>query len=276
MIEPNAFTIDVSPLIKPARKPRHLETRLRSKQVVSAKYESGYARYEAFLAARKHKLSMHTAHVHNAVASLKRQRTQSKEIKLSKIEETLQLANKNRLDRLAKAVAFHAKEVKRAKQIARSQLKKSIESSATLAKEIDTRLRISASRRERLQTIPRSRILDPQSWALQESLAVRDEAAMTIQTWWRLKKFAPISRVYKKLGLSRRKLQQMSFEQATARIQSSVLIKAASFLIIRAKRITGNKNKTWKNPARVLLSAYMLSLYPAETLVQKTAQEDVF
>ncbi|KAJ3271389.1 hypothetical protein HDV01_006676 [Terramyces sp. JEL0728] len=271
-MEPTFFTIDASPLVKRSRKPKHVEKRLKSRPISDV--SDGLARHEAFLAARREKLSNRTAHVKKVVDVHKSKVSKYREAKLSMIEQTIETANQKRQNRLDKSVAFHGKQVKRAQEIARTQLQRSIEDKAVLKNAIDTRLRISEFRRKKLQSIPRSRLLGSQSWELQEALSLQDESAQVIQHWWRRVKFVPLAKVYRKVGLTKKKAAKMAFDALVSRIQSAILIKATNFLLLRAKKMSTKKPKKWNNPARVLLSAYLITCYPSETLQNMDAQEE--
>ncbi|KAI8893180.1 hypothetical protein BC833DRAFT_517374, partial [Globomyces pollinis-pini] len=264
--------IDASDIKSPARKPRHLESRLKARNSTKQTNE-GRARHEAFLAARKNKLSLRTAHVQNVVNVHRERESNLKKEKLERLASTQELASKKRQDRIDSLVSNNAQAVQRAKEVSRAQLQRRVESSAELQKSIEMNLRISASRRQRLRSIPRAKILDPQSWALQESLAVQDESASLIQNWWRKVKLIPVARLYKKLGLTRAKANSMPFTKLMNKLQSASLIKATGFVLIRAKKLSDTPITHWKTPARVILSAYMFTAHPSEICKTMDAQE---
>jgi hypothetical protein len=271
-MQQNSFVIDATVLAKPARKPKHLDSRMKSKPLLTKKEEESLARYEALMTAKRNRLSARSAHVSSVHASQKKKVVLEQSFKMSNLKEMLEQAARNRMEAIEKTKTFHGNHVKKAKQVAKSHHQRLVEDKIKLKKQIEGRLRLSAHRRKQIAHLPRSRLLDPTLWDL--DLETRDHSAMRIQNWYRKCKFNPIARVYRKIGLSREKASRLTFQQLVARIQSSVVIKATSFLIIRAKRIAG-KSMTFKNPARVLLSAYMLTLYPKETLTTMDAQEEV-
>lgn len=279
------FTIEAGPqLVRQSRKPKHLSARLSraakgaaigsaAKAQLESDEQAHLSRHDQFLIARKVKLQKRLEHVS---AVLEKQRSESSMEALSAkktiLDQTLANANKKRsarLDQLAKTNACH---VRRAKAIAKSSQQKFIEDRVLLARSIERKRRISIT--FRMSSVPRSRLLDPESRASLQHLAAQEHAATSIQTWYRKLKFDPIRRIYKKIGLSREKAALLSFEKLTARISAATVIKATGFLIIRAKRITGDST-TFKNPARVLNSAFMFTFFPKETLTANDGQEEV-
>jgi len=175
-------------------------------------------------------------------------------------------AERNRTELLEKKQELFGNNVHKAKVIAMNSKQKRVEQKIELQLKIEERLRLSASRRVLFQRL-RTNSQEPVELMESEEISAR-----IIQNWYRLKKFAPIKRIYKKIGVDRLSSSRLSFRQLSARLQHSVLIKAADFAIIRAKRIAGSKDK-FKTPGKVLLSSWMLYAYPSEVLSQNDGQE---
>lgn len=227
------------------------------------------------MVARKHKLSLRSAHVVSVQSELKHKLDKEKNERIASLKETLASAERKRKLRLQTTIVQNHEHVEKAKGIAKNHHQRLVEEKIGLKKSIDHRLRMSASRRTRLAAMPRSRLLDPTAWEWQNTLDIQDESACLIQNWYRQRKFEPIAKIYRKIGLSREKATKLSMLHLTQRVQSEVVIKATGYVINRAKRMFG-KSVTFKNPARVLLSSFMLHVYPKETLMSMDAQEEVF
>ena len=298
------FTIEVGPsLVKPCRKPKFLSARMmlakkeqhyknykdyESKEnqpqqaeksispAAEAEKDLHLQRHDQFLMSRKMKLQKRLEYVSNVLAT---QRAQSSEealsVKKSLLDQTLANAERNRYQRLRRLSQSNGNHVKRAKAIAKSSQQKFIEDRVLLARSIDRKRKISDSFRSSFSLVPRSKLLDPASKASLQHLATQELAATFIQNWYRKLKFSPICKIYKKIGLSREKASTLSFDQLTSRIANPTVIKATGFLLIRAMRISGIASKKFKNPARVLNSAFMFTFFPSETLTVRDGQEEV-
>ncbi|KAJ1332755.1 hypothetical protein BSLG_008384 [Batrachochytrium salamandrivorans] len=292
-------------LTQPARKPRHLEARFRQRmqryavhsnsngkaspvvvvgvspreplqQIPVHSHTKGSARHEAFVEARRRKLAHRQDHIRRRVAAHRTQALQGELERRSQMQAALDLVTQKRNQLLAERVQTLSQTVAHAKKVARNQSERSARLTADLAHAIETRLRVSAMRRSRLQTIPRSRLLDPHSWALAETYAVRSEAATTVQIWWRRCKLAPAISTFSKLQLSLSSARQMPFQQLMELVQSSRLIKAVAHLLLRARRFDScsTPQRQWRNPARILLAAFMIVAHPLEMLQPLGPQEE--
>jgi hypothetical protein len=270
MEQNNFFIIEAQGLQSPSRKPKHLEKRFGNRSLPGNSCALAVKKHEAFLSARKQKLRVRSSSIEMAIQKTENERKKAKMSKLNQIEEALANANKNRERILKFETERHANQVKRAKEIARLQSQKSREDIAALERNLKSRMRVSDSRRQKFLKVPRSKL---DSIARKESLAVRDAAALTIQDWWRYKKFMSLMKVYRKVGITKSECKSLSFPALMKRVQNPVTIKATNFVIIRAKRTTGKKFAK-QNPARVLLSAYVLAFHPNEMLTTMDPQEE--
>lgn len=270
-----------------SRKPKHLQKRKQGSGQAHAlghafghgpsSHENAAQRHSLFLAARRAKLQKRLQSVSAVLNSREERQNEVAQQMHLVLCEKLSSAAKKKSERLAATKSLNSLHVQRAKGIARSAQQKLAEDRVLLLRDIERKRRKSTSIRLGLCAVPRSRLLDPASRASHQRLAVQDAAASTIQNWFRHIKFTPIAKIYKKIGLSRTKAAALSFDQLTVRISAPSLIKATGFLIIRANRICGpdaTRNLNFKNPARVLNSAFMFSTFPRETLMAHDGQEE--
>ncbi|KAI8915884.1 T-complex protein 11-domain-containing protein [Gorgonomyces haynaldii] len=73
--------------------------------------------------------------------------------------------------------------------------------------------------------------------------------------------------------MTRSGLQQLDFHELTKRLQSASVIKIAGFFLVRAKKLKPQQY-TWKNPGRVFLSSYVMSLHPDQVFETFGPQEE--
>ncbi|KAI8618491.1 T-complex protein 11-domain-containing protein [Chytriomyces sp. MP71] len=298
------YVIDALPLKKSSGKPHHLAERIqkrRSTSQVSSSTSSGslsrpgpstaasastFARNAsqsnaAFVEARRLKLATRNRHVSAVMASHRLRKGEkgdaADEVGRQKILDTLERAERKRAILIEHQVKSNAFKVARAKQIAAQQQKKSTERNESLRKNLEDRLRASEARRRILQSIPRSRLLDPMEIVAlhknvdeQDEARIQDASALAIQTWWRLKGANRAIIIWTSCDLSLKRAKAVTFEKLIRIVQSKLVIKGATSVISFLKKFVGmlpNDPKTnWKNPARVFLSLYMIVAHTSEIM----------
>ncbi|KAJ3040301.1 hypothetical protein HDV00_011181 [Rhizophlyctis rosea] len=277
------YVIDVLPLKQPSGKPHHLEARLSSRSSrPPLSLSRGTARRAAFLEDRRNKLARKTSHV-RAVCAANRTRkhtpTTAPNVAATLLER-LQLADRNRRNILERREKSCGEAVAHAKEVARTHSLKVAESAAEKKAALEERLRITSARRQRLLTIPRSRLLEQQqqTWGgSDETLeSVRADAAVTVQQWWRRRKVGPVLKSFQRFGLSAQKAKSMSFERLVRLVRSEPLIKSVGRVLLRAKKMVPGgaaAAASWKNPSRVFLSAYMIHGHPMELMATVGPEE---
>ncbi|OAJ36478.1 hypothetical protein BDEG_20644 [Batrachochytrium dendrobatidis JEL423] len=278
------LVIPVMDLTQPAGKPRHLEARFRKLSYHNKCTHAAASATFTFIEARRSKLAHRRDSICRRQAAHQSRASIAQSQRRSQMEQTLEQAARKRQLLLQEKVQLSAETVAHAKAVARSHSEQTAKATAALSAAIEERLKVSAMRRARLQTIPRSRLLDPNSWAIKETADVRNDAAITLQGWWRRRQLVPIANAYAKTNLSLASAKGMSFQKLMQVVQSDRLIKTVARLLLRAKKLgsgistaeaaTTTAPVKWKNPARVLLSAFMIVAYPSETLQSLGSQEE--
>ncbi|KAJ3277222.1 hypothetical protein HK104_003544 [Borealophlyctis nickersoniae] len=268
------YVIDVLSLKHPSGKPHHLEARLSSRSTRSSSLSKGLARRAAFLEDRRSKLARRTSHVRDVCAAHRRtanapRGTQS----IETLSERLRSAERNRNTILERRGQSCAQQVARAKAVAKAQSQRDQESAATRRAALEQRLRATSARRQRLLTIPRSRLLESHLWDEPENENVTTEASITIQQWWRRSKMSPCVKNWSRFGLSLAKANEMSFERLVRLVKSDQLIRALGRILLRVKKMVGGE-VAWKNPSRVFLSAYMIVAHPNELMPNIGPEEE--
>lgn len=276
------YVIDALSLKHPAGKPFHLEARLSSrssKQKLNTILSKGAARRAAFLEDRRSKLARRTSHVRDVCTAHKNKNAPTSvpdPRRSQSLVDRLQHAAQNRNTILERRGKTCAEAVAHAKEVARLQHLKVTEATAAKRAALEERLRVTATRRQRLLAIPRSRLLEPQTWDLH---AVPTEAAITIQQWWRRAKLSPCVKSYLRFNISLEKAKAMPFPRLVKLVRSEALIKVTGRVMLRWKKMMvvekGGAAVNWKNPSRVFLSAYMIAAHPKELMPVIGAEEEV-
>ncbi|KAJ3085810.1 hypothetical protein HK102_013808 [Quaeritorhiza haematococci] len=285
------YVVDVLALKHPAGKPFHLEARLSSRQKshhvssphsptsgVVIHHSRNAARRAAFLEARRTKLARRDLHVRRVCAQHRQRVSGDSNAKLSRISKNLEAAEKNRLSILERQRQSAAQQVAHAKKVAELQHRKLEEETAAKREALEERLRHVMLRRQRLLSIPRSRLLETELWSaeeVQDLETVRSESATVIQQWWRRSKLEPLMDNFSNLKISLAKAQSMPFERLVKQMQQETVIKTTARLLSRAKKMLKNddqKRIQWKNASRVFLSAYMIATHP--TSIMPTMGQD--
>ena len=139
---------------------------------------------------------------------------------------------------------------------------------------IEAHQRRSSHRRQKALQIPRSKLLDADSFGSHEIMDIKSEAAATLQRWYRRTKLRAILKVFKRFGVDRTSLADAGFNAAVRKMQSQPVIRCVGLFLIRAKKLSTTKIPTdqWKNPARVLLSSYMLCPFDASSGPQENVR----
>jgi hypothetical protein len=264
----NYFTIDASPLKKPARKPKYLERRFENKSKSFFDVEMGLVRKEAFLNARRSRLGKRLMHIKDSVMKAKELEDERKSKTKFLIAVTLENANKKRAMILQQTIDCNSKYVKRAKEMAKINAQKIIRDKLTLQLQIDARMRLSSYRREKFLSIPRSQVLgNPLA-----DLKIADNAAVQIQNYYRKRKFDQLVKVYRKVGLTKEQASSYTFDGLIVRVQNPTTVKVAGYFVSRAKKINGS-TLVFKTPGKYLLSAFVFTTYPSEVLLKKDLEE---
>lgn len=170
-----------------------------------------------------------------------------------------------------------AKQVAHAKEVAETQHRKLQEDAAARLVRLEARQKLVATRRQKLLTVPRSRLLDLQSWSAEELenlQNVLEDSAVILQQWWRKMMLLPSIVLYKSSGVTLAEAKAMNFDSLIKKMTDQVLINNATAFIQRIKKTSPTQLK-WKNPARVFLSAYMIAAHPAQTMPQMGTEEMV-
>lgn len=193
------------------------------------------------------------------------------------IQNDLEMAEQLRTDKINAVKTSNGAVVQRAKEVALRVAEREEKEREALILQIEKQQHITNIRRVALKSIPRSKILDKESWAFFESEQVKHEAAITIQSWFRRVKLEPIVRVYAKFNMTRQALHALGFEKLMQKLQIQPIIKTIGLFLIRSKKsaLKTVDLSSWKNPGRVFLSSYMMTLYPVETLQSDGPQEKV-
>jgi hypothetical protein len=232
----SSFTIDVSELAKPSKKPKFLSMRFRSHS--SAFGQNVDQKRNELLQQKKQKLQHHHAKIH--------QKKPVVGMSLDRLQSELDKAAERREQLLDRKKQGWGNIVKRAKVIAKIQKRQSLMDRLMKQKRIDEKLRKSDLRRK--------------------GLVVReDEAASKIQQWYRQTKFKPLVRIYTKIGMNRQKTKELGFEVAVKKVTNPTLVKLANFIVLRSRKMTGEKRKL-NSPGKMLLSAFLICCYPIETV----------
>lgn len=92
-----------------------------------------------------------------------------------------------------------------------------------------------------------------------------ERAAYILQNSWRRYKLGPAIRMWRRKGLKSDKAKEMSFEELARVLQTDLMVKISTSLIVRVKKMVGSTIKM-KNPARVFLGAFVIVAHPKETL----------
>ncbi|KAI9345540.1 hypothetical protein BDR26DRAFT_800366, partial [Obelidium mucronatum] len=306
------YVIDALSLKHKSKKPFHLDERIkarRTSRLTSSTSPSGATAPSlnpqhddvlhstrsntSFMEARRSKLAKRHKHVKNVMsANLSKKSVLDSDGDVDgrrKIMETLDKAEKNRATLLDNQVKNNASKVARAKQIAAQQKHKTSEKTTNLRKELEDRLRASEARRRHLQSIPRSRLLDPtETGSLHKNIDPKETerlhvaSATAIQNWWRLKAADKVIKEWKQADLSLERAKQLPFEKLIKVVQSKQVIRSATIMISYFKSFTsqvtiltflfGTTSVAWKNPARVFLSLYMIVAHTAQ--IMPTMGED--
>jgi hypothetical protein len=123
--------------------------------------------------------------------------------------------------------------------------------------------------RQKHQMNPLKRKINPTQV---HSFRARNMAALALQRWIRERKMLPLVRILAKYNLT----QKLDFKDLSKKLQNPHLIKLIGFFLVRAKRMAKSSVdfKKWKNPARIFLSALLITIHPEETLRSSGPQED--
>ncbi|CAG8457132.1 13622_t:CDS:2 [Cetraspora pellucida] len=271
------YVIDVLPLHHASKRPFHLERRMKSKKSTTHVHGHGHKKLpqcapddarikrEALLEQRRLKLARQTLHVKEVLMKQHERALNDSFTKRSQIQQTLQVAEKNRNTILQRLVEQCAQEVARCKEVARQQQLKIQEEIDRRRADLERRQKATAARRARLLSISKSHAQVNGS----SPNYTRDEAATIIQTNWRYKHLIDVIKTYRSFGISIHTIKNMSFRDAVGLLKENSVIQATNKFLQRVRKsssITLGVSK-YKNPARVFLSAYMIVAHTKEILV---------
>ncbi|KAJ3417303.1 hypothetical protein HDV05_005759 [Chytridiales sp. JEL 0842] len=275
------YVIDALALKQPAGKPFHLEQRLKSKRRRSNPHGSTLHSHDrsnhAFMEARRNKLANRNSHVRTVMFNHRKEAHASETDKKKKLAETMAAAEQKRATILDSQVKNYASKVAKAKQVAAAQQRKESEDSMSRRRALEDRLRASETRRRYLLTVPRSRLLDPTELAEVERVAVRADAARTIQRWYRNSTVAPLIKRWNTASLSVSKAEKMAFDKLVNVVQTKSVIHSAAGILGYLKtfvKTTDKKEVNWKNPSRVFLSAYIIIAHTSEIMPTMAVEEE--
>ncbi|CAG8657283.1 16399_t:CDS:2 [Cetraspora pellucida] len=271
------YVIDVLPLHHASKRPFHLERRMKSKKSTTHVHGHGHKKLpqcapddarikrEALLEQRRLKLARQTLHVKEVLMKQHERALNDSFTKRSQIQQTLQVAEKNRNTILQRLVEQCAQEVARCKEVARQQQLKIQEEIDRRRADLERRQKATAARRARLLSISKSHVQANGS----SPNYTRDEAATIIQTNWRYKHLIGVIKTYRSFGISIHTIKNMPFRDAVGLLKENSVIQATNKFLQRVRKsspITLGVSK-YKNPARVFLSAYMIVAHTKEILV---------
>jgi hypothetical protein len=158
------FEIDAIDLVQAnGRRPHHLDNRIRDKKRPSPNSTAEKkveAKRTALMNARRQKLTQKLDRVRQVVTRHRQTSASSLSTKQQQIAESLKTAEKNRKGFLKNQADQCAANVKRAKEIAMAQQKRSDEHVQKKRIDLESRLWTSEFRRNLLQKLPRSKLLD--------------------------------------------------------------------------------------------------------------------
>lgn len=258
-----SYEIDSTPLVRLSRPPKYVKQR----RLSTPNYDVS-ARHDAILLARRTKLKARIAHVTQVMLNHRESLLLNSRYQLTKLSTNLTTAAKARQKRLDGRTLGYRMHIDRAKAIALKHRENIQKKQAELLRLLNERTSMTTTRRlSILSTNSRSR-----SRTRGVSDNVKNEKAVVIQRWYRMCKFKPISHIWQRIGISRIKSEGMSYGTLSGRIQVATIVKAATFLIVRAKRVSGLGSV--KNGARMLLSSFMLLRFRSEMMTLKDGQED--
>ncbi len=286
-----SFVIDVVDLVQPnARRPHHLDSRLRAKKRPSPSSTAERkveAKRQALLEARRLKLSQQLNRVRQVVSRQRQRAASTLSDKQLHIVQSLEAAEKNRNELIKAQVDQCAAKVEKAKKIALANHQRSAEQQSKMRMELDHRQWNTDFRRHLLQKLPRSKLLDGSAveleWLFANGSAKRLQRyvlhcssidANFSRSWWRQVKFAPLVDAFLTTGMD--KAAEMPFETLMVKIQNPHIIETTSQLLVHVKKASHHgRGKTYKNPTKIFLSSYMIVYHTAEIMPDVGAEEAV-
>lgn len=259
------FDIDIRPLKQSSNRPYHLEQRMQFRKMqarLTAK--AAELNRNAFLEERRTKLAkryktsrqLHEQHC---------QRAQNKEVlrrnQLSRLLESAEAKRHLLIFNQAKNCALT---VKRAKEVARLHSLRIEKEQEHRRVELDLRINHSSQRRNQIL-----RSIGRKFGSSSDQIPLTPiEATLIIQNWWRHMKFVPLINSFKRYKLTLEVARSLEFHVLAARLKSKPLLRAASYLLNRARTISSlysNPGK-YKNSIKIFMTAYLISAHPSEIL----------
>ena len=268
----NSFIIDAAILATKSTKPRHTEERLRTR---SCKRDSLVEQNRTeFINARTEKLKNRDLHVKKVVSEAKEKRSSVK----SRLDVDMMRAESLRKEHLIKVSLQNKLHVEKAKERAELHQRELVKASNERKSKIESRQKIVASRRQHLLTLPRSRLLDLQSWSLEDLVDLKsslDDSARIIQLWWLERKFSFHFKNWKQSGIAFSKAKQSKFPILVKHLQQKRVIDHCFSMISYLKKLSPTK-VDWKNESRIFLGAFMIAAHPKEAMPTNDIDSEVF
>jgi hypothetical protein len=268
-----SFTVDAHPLMHPSRRPHHLHSRMSSRTSDHSESDAEHRR-AALLEERKKKLQSRVTFIRRAVQRQSQHLSTSTSEHRSRMTHRLALAAQKRRHFLMARERSCASHIAHAKEIAKTHQQKLSEQAANIKSNLETRHREVAKRRQLMLVMPRSQLMDPEACCQDDLNTVeraREDAATTIQLWYRRLMVGPIIALFLKSHLSLQNAQKMPFERLVAKIQQSKLLRVTQLLLARVRKMTfvPLNAAQWKAPARFFLSAFLIATHPAEVFSEE-------
>jgi len=270
-----SFVVEADALQQSSPKPHHLQDRLNAKKREASPSSSpslsrAQEKRQAILNERRSKLSEKHERIKKAVTKTTERRASSSSTTRAAIDESIANAEKNRNEIIKNQREQNSKHVKKAKELAKQQQEKGQEEVEKIRLELEARLKTSEVRRQIAMRIPRSRLLD--ETLLESEVRRENNAAKSIQRWYRQIKFAPLVEKFRSFGLTMRDCENMSFDAMARKIQDQDVMAATNKMLLKAKK-SMFVNEKYKNPTRVFLSAFMIVYHTKEIMPEQSEEQ---
>jgi hypothetical protein len=269
-----SFTVDAHPLMLPSRRPHHVHSRMSSRTSDHSDSEAAEHRRAALLEERKKKLQSRVSYIRRAVQRQSQNLSNSTSEHRTRMTHRLALAAQKRRHFLVARERSCASHIAHAKEIAKSHQEKLSEQAANIKANLELRHREVAKRRQLMLVMPRSQLMDPEACCQDDLNTVeraREDAATTIQLWYRRLTVGPIISLFLKSNLSLENAQKMPFDRLVSKIQHAKLLRVTQLLLARVRKMTfvPLNAAQWKAPARMFLSAFLIATHPAEVFSEE-------
>lgn len=245
-----SFEIDAAGLQRAgSRKPRHLALRMSDKKRAASPGSSVESSTEELAGASSSSASQHS----HASASQKRQQL------------------------LAQRRQHCGERVRHAKSVASKQHSRRERDVKRLRSAIDERQWTTDFRRQALQRVPRSKLMDGDAGQSVAAELIRTRlAAKRIQRWWKVQAVRDVVRQLLAAGVVVADVGKMPIEALMVFIQSESVIQATSRFLLAAKKSTRSLARyRIKNPTKIFLSAFMIVHHPEDMFPEMNDEQKV-